>query len=123
MATNRAYADGRFLYLPVASGVSSGDPVLIEDLPGVALNDRDSDDKATVDTGGVYKLEVIAEDHEGTNTKVDIGKIIYWDDGSDSDRTAGDLVPSDGTNGKHFGYALEEVAEGDTATIEVKIGR
>lgn len=123
MATNRVYAEGRSLYLPVSSGIESGDPVLVEELPGVALTDRDTDGNATVDTGGAYDLTVKGNTGASTtgNKKVEIGAKLYYHDGTGSALAAGDLVP-DATNGTFFGYALEEVASAGEATIAVKLG-
>ena len=121
MATNRKLPDARYIYLTVGSGVESGDKVLVGDIPGVALTDADSSDKATVDTGGGYELSVTASDTTGSNSAISEGQALYWDDGSGS-LDAGTLTP-DNTNGTFFGYALEAVSGGTTADITVKVGR
>lgn len=114
MAANRKFEHGRKLYLPVPAGVVSGDPVVVGQMPGVALTDRDADGNATVDFGGVYNLSVQAIDEVG-NSAVAVGDIIYYN--------AADVPKLNKKNtGVRFGYALEAVAAGATATIAVKLG-
>lgn len=120
MATNRIHEEGTQLFLTVGSGVSSGDKVLIGDIPGVALIDADSNNKATVQTDGVFDLEVHGVNDAGSNAAVSEGDILYWNDGAGS-LDAGDLTV-DSTSGTRFGYALEAVSGGSTTTIKVKIG-
>jgi len=112
MAKNRVYADGRFLYLEVPEGTESGDPVVVGDIPGVALIDRD-DDKATIDTSGVYRLKVEAKDNDG-NEAISVGDKLYYD------ATDDEITKED--SDKYFGYALEAVASGEEEEILVKIG-
>jgi len=73
---------------------------------------------ATVATEGVFELSVKGITTGGGNGAVAEGDILYW-------------VPletpqlskhSDGTNAKRFGYALEAVDSGATATIKVLVG-
>ena len=113
MAKNRVYADGRFLYLEVPSGTESGDPVVVGDIPGVALIDRDDDDKATIDTSGVYKLEVEAKDDDG-DAAISVGDKLYYD-------ATDDEITKDDSD-KLFGYALEAVDGGEKEEILVKVG-
>lgn len=123
MATNRIYEDGRYLYLEVGSGIVSGDKVLIGEIVGVAQYDADSDNKAVIDTEGVYELDVSAVDTAGDDSAISVGDPIYWDDGTNGTTPidAGTLTP-DNTNGTLFGYALEAVSAGTTdATIKVKL--
>ena len=123
MATNRVYAEGRFLYLEVPEGTESGDPVVVGDIPGVALTDRDSEDKATIDTSGAYKLTVNAKEYDTdayANKAVSIGDIVYHDEDNPDE---GDLnVAEDADNAVRFGYALEAVNAGEEEEILVKIG-
>lgn len=107
MAKNLRFSNARKLYLDVPSGTKSGDAVMIGDLPGVALIDRDSNGKATIDTSGGYKLTV--------SGAIEPGDIVYFTDGSLSAATEGTEV----TAGKHFGYALEA---GENDDITVKVG-
>ena len=57
MATN-LIQEGKILELPVASGRTSGDPVVVGDFHGVCLIDRDTDGNATVQLEGVFDLSV-----------------------------------------------------------------
>lgn len=121
MATNQAFSDGRFLSLAATAPATpaSGDPVLVGQIPGVALTDEgDGGNGATtvsIDTSGVYELSVKGEGAAG-NAAVAVGDIIYYE--------AGQTPPlnKDATNGVRFGYALETVGSGQTATIKVKVG-
>lgn len=114
MATNLAYKDAWRLDLPVPVGTVRGDPVLVGKLPGVALIDRQSDGQATVDTHGAYRLPVKAIDSEG-NSAIAIGEDLYFDSGS---------IPkiSKSAAGTYYGKALAEVAEGEEASIPVRLG-
>lgn len=105
MAKNRAFANARKNYYPVASGVVSGDPVCVGDIPGVALTDRDSTGYASIDTGGAYSLEV--------DGQPDVGDILYWHSPTTINATS--------SGGTRFGYAMQAIASG-TATIPVKLG-
>src|SRR5688572_20270392 len=107
MALNRAFANARKNSYPVASGVVSGDPVVVgAALPGVALTDRDDvTGEASIDTGGAYWLEVAGAP--------DAGDILYWHTPTTINATS--------SGGVRFGYAMQTVASG-TATIPVKIG-
>lgn len=106
MALNRAFANARKNSYPVASGVVSGDPVVIGDsLPGVALTDRNDDTgEASIDTAGAYWLEV-----EGAP---DAGDVLYYHAGT---------INATSSGGVRYGYAMQTVASG-TATIPVKLG-
>ncbi|HEY8767997.1 MAG TPA: DUF2190 family protein [Dehalococcoidia bacterium] len=105
MAKNRAFANARKNYYPVASGVLSGDPTCVGQIPGVALTDRDAAGYASLDTGGAYSLEV-----EGQPAA---GDILYWH----STKT----INATSSGGTRFGYAMQTIASG-TATIPVKLG-
>lgn len=115
MATNRVKETGNRLSLPVPDGTVSGDPLVIGDLPCVAVVDKSewTTGDASVQTDGTFLLAVKGEDGSG-NAAVSVGEAVYID-------TDGELNV-DLTNGKKFGYALEAVNSGATATIEVKIG-
>lgn len=121
MATNTAFGDGRMLSAVASAPTTpaSGDPVLIGQIPGVAVTDEgDGGNAATatsIDTSGVYRLSVKGEGSAGASA-VAVGDIIYYE--------AGQTPPlnKDATNGVRFGYALETVGSGATATIKVKVG-
>ena len=114
MAKNRNLEYGRQISVPVASGTLSGDPVAVGQIPGVAVVDRNSAGNATVQFDGVYNLSVKGIDGSG-NAAVAVGDVLYY--------TAGDTPPvSKKATGVRFGYALDAVTSGATATIRVKVG-
>jgi len=103
--------EGRRLELNVGTGKKSGDPVAVGSIIGVCVTDADANGSAVVDTAGVYLLSVTASD--GTaGVAIDPGDPVYLQtDGTLNVNTVGEL----------FGYALESVAAGTTATIKVKL--
>lgn len=120
MATNRVYHDGRQLSLVCSDPATpaSGDPVIIGQIPGVALTKEgeggNGSTATSVDMGGVYNLSVKGVNGSG-NTAVAVGDILYY--------VSGDTpVLSKKDTGVRFGYALEAVTSGATKTIAVKIG-
>lgn len=123
MATNRAYATGDQLEVAPTAGpnatVGAGDPVIVNDLPGVALTDADdtiaSSGVCTVQFDGVFELDVTGDNQAESGTAIAPGEIVYWDD----DDTQ---LNADDTDGVRFGYALESVDSGSTTTIQVKVG-
>lgn len=105
--------EGRKPFLTVGAGVKSGDPVAVGQITGVALIDADANNKATVDTAGVYDLSVKAID-AGGNSAVAVGDAIYF--------VSGDAPKLSKKNtGVLFGYALEAVDAGATDTINIKL--
>jgi hypothetical protein len=115
MATNKKAERGNPIYVPVASGVKANDVCLAGTvalgLTGVALTDRDSANSASVDVEGVYAVSVAAV-NGGGNSAVAVGDPIYYVDADTpklSKKTAGVL----------FGFALETIGSGSTATINV----
>jgi hypothetical protein len=114
MATNRKFHSARVLTVTVASPTASGDPVVVGDMGGgVALTDWKADTgKATVDFGGVYDLSVKGVNAAG-NVAVAEGDALYY--------VAGDTpVLSKKSGGTFFGYAMEAIDSGATATIMVR---
>jgi predicted RecA/RadA family phage recombinase len=110
MATNMLYKDGRHLKLAIAS-ISSGDPVAVGEITGVALIDTDADGNVVVDTKGVYDLSVKGIDGTG-DSAVAIGDKLYY--------SSGDTPKINKKNATiFFGYALEAIASGATDTIMV----
>ena len=103
--------EGRRLELNVGTGKRSGDPVAVGSIVGVCVTDADASGNAVVDTAGVYLLTVVAND--GTaGVAINPGDPVYLQtDGTLNANTAGEL----------FGYALEPIAAGATATIKVKL--
>lgn len=111
MAKNRIFESGRQLYLPVAEGTKSGDPVLIGERTGIALTDRDAAGKAAIDFGGVYDLSVKAVNDSG-NSAVAVGEKLFYN-ANDTPKL------SKKTSGTFFGWANEVVNAGATDTIQV----
>lgn len=122
MAKNRARANGRKLHANVSavngSGagnlVKSGDPGVLVTTPFVALTDEDGNGMASVDHGGCWFLDVTS----AAGDAIAPYEELFWDN-------AAGAVTNDDAAGANpfFGVALEAVADGATATIEVRIGR
>lgn len=120
MAKNRVFHDGRTLSLVATDPASpaSGDPVIVGQIPGVALTKVGEGGNAatatSIDTSGVYNLSVKAVNGSG-NSAVAVGDILYY-------VSADDPKISKKDTGVRFGYALAAITSGATATIPVKIG-
>lgn len=115
MAQSRKFASGDVLRVSVPSPTVSDDPVAFgAALSGVALTDYDaSDGAATVAFEGVFNVSVKGI-NAGGNSAVALGDAIY--------HVANDTPPlSKKATGILFGYALETVSSGATATIAVKL--
>ncbi|MHB1418471.1 MAG: capsid cement protein [Bacillota bacterium] len=105
--------EGHRLWLTAGAGVTSGAPVAVGQITGVAVADVDANNQTTVDTAGVYDLSVKGI-NGGGNSAVVVGDAIYY--------TVGDTPKlNKKDNGVLFGYALEAVDAGATATINVKL--
>ena len=104
MATNMLYKDGIHLKLAVAD-ISSGDPVCVNDITGVALIDTDADGNVIITKKGVFDLEVVST---GATA---IGESLYYHAGTPDTIT--------NTTGVCIGYALEDIASDETDTIAV----
>lgn len=118
MSTNIVNEQGDALYLVCTAPASpvSGDPVLIGQLPGVALTKKQtSDSKTSVKLNGTATLVVKGE--TTTNAAIAAGDIVYYDAAASPHK-----INADSTNGVRYGYALEAVGSGVTKTILVKIG-
>jgi len=98
--------EGKTIRITVGSGITAGDPVLVGELPGVAVTDYDAaDGKAEVMTEGVFNLTV-----KGAGGAIVLGEIVYYDGGDIND---------DSTNGTKFGKALTAVGSGASPTVPV----
>jgi predicted RecA/RadA family phage recombinase len=137
MALNRLYVQS-FKTLPDVKATAqtaartsnraiSGDPVVIGDIPGVALVDADTDGRTVVQADGIFTLLVAGKDSSGTSgadasVAVHGGDLLYFD----KDKTP---PLSKRAGGTPFGYAfgdagVELVASGATTTeIPVQVGR
>ena len=117
MAKNVIFGKGTQLSLVPTqpSQPASGDPVLVGQLPGVALTAAASAGAAvTVQTVGVVTISVKGIDGGG-NSAVAVGDLLYY--------TSADTPPvSKKATGVRFGYALATITSGSTATIQVKLG-
>ncbi|MEE9451091.1 MAG: DUF2190 family protein [Ignavibacteriaceae bacterium] len=120
MADNRIKEVGRKLSLTCThpASPSSGDPVRIGNLIGVALTDERTAGDTTVDLEGVYDLSVKGEDDDG-NSAVAVGDKLYYVD-ADVDDGTGYLNKK--VTGYFAGIALEVVTSGSTTTINVRVG-
>ena len=118
MADNRIKEHGRKLSLTCThpASPSSGDPVRIGNLIGVALTDERTAGDTTVDLEGVYDISVKGEDDDG-NVAVVIGDKLYY---VDADVGTGYLNKK--VTGYFAGIALEAITSGTTSTINVRIG-
>jgi len=120
MATNRIYEHGRKLSVTCSHPTtpSSGQPVRVGQITGVALVDERSDGTTTVDFGpAVYDLSVKGVNDSG-NSAVSAGDQLYY---VDSDVGDGSGFLSKKNSGYFFGFALEAVSSGSTSTIKVLV--
>jgi predicted RecA/RadA family phage recombinase len=106
---NNKVQQGDVLDLVIAGGGSAGDPVLIgAGIKGVLVNDCGAGAVGQVMTDGVFDLSVVATNAGGPSAVV-VGDAVYIAAG----------VLSKNTAGAFFGYALEAINAGLTATINV----
>lgn len=116
MATNEVFEPVGKLSVPVPDGTASGDPVLVfDEIPGVALTDEgdggNGDNIATVAIAPMWVFDIAVNGADAAaNAAVAVGDRVYVD-GAD--------INVDATNGTFYGWALEAVSSGATATIRV----
>jgi predicted RecA/RadA family phage recombinase len=115
MATNQVFQEGDALLLPVAVGTLSGAPTVVGQMPCVAQTDRDANGNASVDCDGVYLLSTKGVTNGAVNAAIAVGALIYYN-------AAHTPVLDVDTTGIRFGYALQAVTSGATATIQIKVG-
>lgn len=112
MATNELFRDGDTLNLPVPAGTTSGDPVKVGSLVGVALTDRgaggNSSTYATVKRKGVFQLGV-------SGAISAIGDPIYF-------VAADSTLTGTATGNTLYGYALKSKGA-DAGNIPVVLAR
>jgi len=117
MSKNQKYQRGEQLALAASAPATpaSGDPVLVGQIPGVALTAENAAGDTTIAMVGVFDLSVKGENNAG-NVAVAAGDILYYE--------AGQTPPinKDNVAGVRFGYALAGITSGATATIPVKVG-
>lgn len=119
MATNELYYPGDTLPLAVPVGTKSGDPVVVGEFAGVALEDRNTAGVAPVRLKGVFDLPVEAVDNSGdagadADKAVAVGDKIYFASGDDPHL-------SKRADGSYFGVAYGAITAGETATIPVTL--
>ena len=117
MAKTRVRIDGRYLSQAATQPATpaSGDPVLVGQIPGVALTAERADGTTSIDTAGVYNLTVKGETNADAGSAVAIGDLIFYD-------AADTPVLNKDTTGVRFGYALATLGSGVTGVIPVKVG-
>lgn len=118
MATNRIFARAdQLAVMPTepSGAVAANSPVLVGQLPGVALTAKDGTNPPTIQFDGAFDLLVKGE--TTVNAAIAVGDILYYDAAATPHK-----INKDNTNGVRFGYALEAVASGQTDTIRVKVG-
>lgn len=97
---------------------ASGDPVLVGQIPGVALVNEGAGGNAVTDTtiaiDGSFLLSVKGIDGGGNSAVAD-GDIIYY-------VTADTPKLSKKATGVYFGKARAAITSGATATIKVQVG-
>ncbi|MEI6126403.1 MAG: DUF2190 family protein, partial [Pseudomonadota bacterium] len=108
---NNKIQKGEVLNLAPSGGATVNNPVMVGNLKGVAAVTIASGSLGAVDTEGVFDLSVKAVNDAG-NVAVAIGDQIYFNDNDTPKLTKK-------RSGKFFGYALEAITSGSTATINV----
>lgn len=118
MAKNRQYVEANQISAVCTQPAVpvSGDPVLVGQLPGVALKAEEADGTTSIQCDGAFQLSVRGETNAGAGSAVAIGDILYYD------QPMGAPFLNKDTTGVRFGYALGTVNSAATATILVKVG-
>lgn len=97
---------------------ASGDPVIVGQMPGVALTAERADGTTTIKRDGTATLSVKGVTTAAANAAIAVGDLIYY-----VPANTPKLSKASGDAGAvRFGYALEAVTSGATATIKVAIG-
>ena len=120
MATNRIQGKGSVLQATNGSGsaIASGQPMLVGDqgLAGVCLEDIAAAGVGSVEVPPGVVFDYPCKGHNGSaDTAIAVGDKVYF--------SAGDAFCDVDSAAALFGYALEAVASGATATIEVLLAR
>lgn len=117
MAKNERLFRGEHVELPTATGLKSGDPIVVGLIVGVLEIDAEaaSPFMATVDIhGGVYQFTVKGIGASAANTALTIGGGVYYNVAS-TPKLSGDPA------GTLFGYLLDPVASAATAATGVSV--
>ena len=113
MATNLiACGDVLDYTVPAATTITSGQPVLVGDLLGVAITGGTTGDVIAVQIEGVFE---IAKRTHATNAVITQGSKVYWDAGN----SRIDNTDNSGAN-KHIGWAYAAAASTAT-TVQVNL--
>ena len=115
MADNEKYVRAEEFEAAVPSGVLSGDPVALGQIPAYALTDRNAAGRASVKTVGAITTPVEGETNGAAGSAVAFGDILYYN-------AAATPKLNKDTTGVRWGYAMGTVGSGAIATIDVKVG-
>lgn len=108
MAKNEVYEDGDSIPIAVPATVVSGDPVVVGEIVGVAVTDRDANGLITLRRKGVFSLTVTGA--------IGLGAVVYA-------VVAGGLVTSlTATASGNTRFGLAGAAQAGTGSIPVIIG-
>lgn len=108
MAKNIRFEHTIRLTLPVASGVTSGTPVLVGVIPGVAVTDRDADGNATVQIAGGPVADISLASAVVTSP----GTVLFI-------TAAGVVSATSAASSAVYGAALATKAGGSAAVVPV----
>ncbi len=126
MAANKAFERAVSLSFNAPAGITTGEPVLVGVIPGVAETSV-ADGIATISMEGAYWLSVLASDGISPISGVALkqGDKVYADGGStDSTTNITQGFTLDVDDSKPlFGYVLDDVTSGATATVRVKLAQ
>jgi hypothetical protein len=119
-ATNEVFLPGNAISIAATDPVTpaSGDPILYGQLPGVSLVAERADGTTSARLDGIWNLSVKGVTTAAANSAVAGGDLIYYVPGNTPklSKAVGDA------GAVRFGYALDPVNAGATATIRVKVG-
>lgn len=97
----------------LGAGVTAGEPVIIGQIPGVALENTDVNGNAAVALEGIWYLQVKGY-VAGTATALTAGQRVYL--------SANGAILDGTTTNTYFGKILDPVASGVTVTVRVLLG-
>jgi predicted RecA/RadA family phage recombinase len=120
MAGNQVFAHGEAISVPATDPVTpaSGDPIIYGQLPGVSVTAERADGTTSVRLNGIWNLSVKGVTTAAANSAVAVGDLIYYVPGN----TPKLSKAVNDAGAVRFGYALDPVNAGATATIRVKLG-
>lgn len=101
---NCIFPEGEVITITASGTISSGDPVLMTDIVGIAQNDAVSGDLVTVALEGVYEVTKLSTDTPA------VGQALYWDAGNSRFTTTA-------STHKKAGYAWKAEISGATTVL------